>query len=381
MRTMHSILKHGGLYWDQAVLPAEAYRRRFARVQAAIAASGDDGWLFFGDIARYGCVTYVTNFLPRVRSALVYVPVKGDVVLFANIGKRDVPAAKTITWVEDVRPFGKLPGEVISFFEGANLTHARIGLAGFEASIPVTDWNAIAKGLPDVQWQTRDEEVTALRAAKEDWEIAAMTRAAGILDKALSFAPGLIRPGETVRGIIAIIDRVARSAGAEDVRYMVASGPQAGIALHPVDDRVLAAGDTLLIYAAIEAQRYWAETARTFVLGPASPALKALHDRAMDRVAALRAAARPGVAASALAGVSTARALGYGLGNGIGLDAEEFPLIAPNAAGKLVAGATLALRAMLHEQNLGVAVAQTEAVGDRGVTAINEAAPLVEIGC
>ena len=112
MRTMHSILKHGGLYWDQAVLPAEAYRRRFARVQAAIAASGDDGWLFFGDIARYGCVTYVTNFLPRVRSALVYVPVKGDVVLFANIGKRDVPAAKTITWVEDVRPFGKLPGEV-----------------------------------------------------------------------------------------------------------------------------------------------------------------------------------------------------------------------------------------------------------------------------
>jgi Xaa-Pro aminopeptidase len=180
MLTMHSVLKHGGLYWDREVLPAEAYAQRFARIQAAVVESGDAGWFVYGDVARYGCVTYVTNFLPRVRSALAYVPAKGEPALFANIGKRDVPAAKTITWVEDVRPFGRLPGEVVAFIEAEKLTRARIGHAGLEDAIPVVDWAAIDTGVPDVTWQSRDPELSVLRAVKEDWEVAAIARAAAI---------------------------------------------------------------------------------------------------------------------------------------------------------------------------------------------------------
>jgi Xaa-Pro dipeptidase len=319
--------------------------------------------------------------MPRVRSALVYVPASGAAVLFANIGKRDVPAAKTITWVDDVRPFGKLPGEVIAFCKAEGLTKARVGISGFDASMPVADWSAIAAGLPDVVWQPRDGVLASLRASKQDWETAAIRRAARMADDALALAPQLIGPGVTVREVIAGVDRVARAAGAEDVRYMVASGPQAGIALRPVDDRRLAAGDTLLIYAALQSQRYWAETARTFVLGKAPAALRSLHGRAMRALDSLRVATRPGLAAGELAAAAGALLPPqlYGFGNAIGLDAEEYPLIASEDKGMLVDGTTLALRAIVHEGGLGVAAAQTIAVRGARPEGLNTVAPLVEI--
>ena len=42
MRTLHSVVKRGALYWDRALLPEDAYRARLARLQAQIVAAGDD---------------------------------------------------------------------------------------------------------------------------------------------------------------------------------------------------------------------------------------------------------------------------------------------------------------------------------------------------
>ncbi len=381
MQTLHSVLKRGGLYWDRDVLPAAAFGARFKHVQAAVAQSGDDAWLIFGDVARYGSIAYVTNFMPRVRSALVYVPADGVPVLFANIGKRDVPAAKTLTWVDEVRPFGRLPAEVIAFCKERELTKARIGLTGFDASMPITDWLAIEAALPDIRWQRRDGELAALRASKQDWEIGAIRRAATILDNALAQAPVLMRAGISLRTVIAGIDRVARAGGAEDVRYLVAGGARVGSALRPVDDQPLAAGDTVILYAAIQAQRYWAETARTCVLGEAPNVLRALHDRAACTVAAMAAAAVAGapVRDLALKAEGIAARCAYGWGNAIGLDSDEAPNIGGDTSERLADGATLALRAILHDNGLGAAVAQTVAVHGGRAVPLNTVPPIIEI--
>jgi Xaa-Pro aminopeptidase len=148
-----------------------------------------------------------------------------------------------------------------------------------------------------------------------------------------------------------------------------------------VDDRVLAVGDTVMIYAAIEAQRYWAETARTFVLGSAPDALRALHGRATEAVDAMRVAARAGVPVAKLAGAAGAilPSSPYGFGNAIGLDANEPPAIAGDSDSALVDGATLALRAIVHEGGMGAAVAQTIVLRDGKAEALNAVAPLVEV--
>ena len=41
MQTLHSVLKHGGLFSDWEMLPRSMFEGRYARIQAAIAASGE----------------------------------------------------------------------------------------------------------------------------------------------------------------------------------------------------------------------------------------------------------------------------------------------------------------------------------------------------
>jgi Xaa-Pro aminopeptidase len=333
-------------------------------------------------------VVYATNFMPRVRSALAFVPKAGAPVQLANIGLRDVPAAKTITWVDDVRPFGRLPKDLIALIAEKGLAQAPIGVCGFEESLPVADWVAIEQGLPKVRWTDRGPRLRALRAAKESWEIEAIRRAGAMADGALALAPKVLRPGTTMRQAIAAIDREVRRQGAEDARYLVASGPQAGVSLRPVDDRTLAAGDTVLVSMMVQFQRYWAETARTFVLGEAPAALTALYDTAATALDAQRRATRAGMAAEAIAAAAEGAlrdpALvkvggSYGFGHGIGLDAEEMPVVARGVQDAVAADATLALRVVLHGNGQGAAVAQTVLAQRNDCAPLTAATTLIEL--
>ena len=388
MRTMHSVLKRGGLYWDRELLPQAAYEKRLALIQAEIARSGDNAWLLFGDVERYGTVTFATNFIPRVRSALAFVPKSGTPVLLANIGLRDVPAAKTITWVDDIRPFGRLPKDLIALIEKQGLSAAKIGLCGFEESLPVADWTAIEEGLPKVQWSNRGALLWAMRASKEAWEIEAIRRCAVMADEALKLAPEVLHPGVTMREAIAVIDRHIRRAGAEDAHYLVASGSQTAIGLRPVDDRALVKGDPVMISVAVESQRYWAETARTFVLGQASGELRAIHGVATEALKAMRTTTRAGATTGNIA-AAVEKSLGdtklsqvaasYGFGHGIGLDAEELPIIRAGGKESVARDAVMALRVVLAGKDCGVAVAQTVVAGTDGCRPLNDAAPLIEL--
>jgi Xaa-Pro aminopeptidase len=388
MRTMHSVLKRGGLYWARDLLPAAAYEQRLKRLQAIVAGSGDEAWLLFGDVERHGNVVYATNFMPRVRSALAFVPRTGEPVLLANIGLRDVPAAKTITWVDDVRPFGRLPRELIALIEEKGLSRAPIGICGFEESLPVSDWTAIEQGLPGVRWADRGPRLRSLRASKEAWEVEAIRRAGTMADAALASAPKVLRPGVSMRQAIAAIDRHVREMGAEDARYLVASGPQTSLSLRPVDDRIVADGETIMLSMVVQAQRYWAETARTFVFGKASPALSELHRAATAALTTARQAIRAGVAIEAVVPAIEAAlpdpalvkaATAYGFGHGIGLDSEELPIIRKGATESIVEDATLALRVILHGSHHGAAVAQTVLARPNACTPLNAEAALIEI--
>jgi Xaa-Pro aminopeptidase len=387
MRTMHSVLKHGGLYWDRELLPQSLYEARVTALQAAICESGDDAWLLFGDIERHGNVVYATNFMPRVRSALAFVPKSGAPVLMANIGLRDVPAAKTITWIEDVRPFGRLPKDLAGLLEKQGLANGAIGVCGFEESLPVADWNAIQKNLPNVRWTDRGALLRAMRAIKQPAEIEAIRRAAVIADNALALAPSLLHPGVTVRQAIAAIDLQVRNAGAEDARYLVATGPQAGVSLRPVDDRVLVAGDTVVLTMAVQAQRYWAETARTFMLGKASPELRELHEVAASALSEMIAVTKADFAARAVAAAGEAAldpkiaagAGAYGFGHGIGLDAEEGPTLSAESADIIARDATLVLRVIAHGNGQGAATAATVVAGRSRCRPLGAMTSLIEI--
>jgi Xaa-Pro aminopeptidase len=385
MRTLHSVLKHGGLFWDQDLLPTDAYAARYARIQAAMGESGDDAWLVFGDVALYGNLTYITNFLPRVRSAMAYLPREGAPILYASVGLRDIPSAKSLTWVEEMRVFGRVPSTIAEFIADEGLERSRIGLVGFDESMPIAEWDAVAEALPNVDWQPRPGGFNQLRAQKDEMEIGVMRAAAGVAQTALEGAPGVLKPGATMRHALAQLDGAARRLGAEDVRILAASGPQSGIGLRPIDDRILDDGDTVLIHFAVEHQRYWAEVARTYVVGTGQDAVHRLHARAEAALDAMESTATAGSTIGAIAAAArdaigdadlAARAEAYGFAHGIGLDAEEFPLIRSHDHAPIAAGTTLALRAILHGEENGAAAGKTVLVGAGAAESLTQTLPL-----
>jgi Xaa-Pro aminopeptidase len=385
MRTVHPVLKRGGLFWDRDLLPVQAFRERYARMQEAIAAAGDDAWLLYGDVERYGSVCYVSNFLPRTRSSIALVPRKGEPVLLVSVGLRDIPAAKSLTWIEDVRPFLRLPKVLIDLIKEQGLEKARLGLVGLDESMPITEWEEIETGLPTVSWQPRGDALLALRQRKDSWELTAMRRVAAAIESALDMAPNVLKPGITMRDAISHLDREIRRKAAEDVRFLVASGEQVGGALRPADDRVLQQGDVVMLYVAAEIQRYWAEGARTYVLGAPSAELLSLAGKVSQALGAMRERARTGVAAgqvfeaaSEKLGDLSESAARYGIGHGIGLDADEAPFIEAGVGQKLLPETTLGLHLIVHAGRYGIAVGQTVVARGDQCESLNDAPALVE---
>jgi Xaa-Pro aminopeptidase len=379
MQTLHTVLKRGGLVWVQDDVPPSVFPPRLARVQEAVAAAGHDAWLVYGDAYRYGDVAYLTHFLPRVRGVLLLVPRAGEPTLLVAVGSRDIPAAKTLTCVEDVRPYTRLPGDAVKLIRERGLADKRLGLVGVEELMAVGDWEQIQADLPDARWEPAGDALARLRAAKEPTELAVLRQAAAIVQDALHAAAEALRPGLTERELLAVVDRAMRRARAEDARCLIASGPRASLSLRPPDDRALEPGDVVLLHLAAEYQRYWAESGQTFALGAADADTRALADAAQRAVEAMARAARPGIPASALADAAqsaladvqpllstqhSALSASYGLGHGVGLDVEEPPAVRPGEAAPLSAGRVLALHVVLHGRDGRGALAEQTIVLD-----------------
>ena len=387
MRTMHPVLKRGGLFWDEALLPRTCYAERFKRIKTSIAACGDDAWLIYGDVERYGHVAYFSNFLPRTRSALALVPREGEPTILVSVGQRDIPAAKTLTWIDDVRPFSDLPARLLALIRDKGLANGRFGLVGVEEAMPVGDWTQITGALSEAQWRTRTDAMAELRQSKDPWELAALRRSAGALTAAFDVVPQVVKAGMTTRRLAAAVDRELRRRAAEDVRILVATGGASGKSLRPPSDDVLQNGDCVMLYVAGEVQRYWAVAARSFVLGRAPRALSALADRAAAALADMRAAAVPGASLAQLAALADDRlgdtalrasASAHGYGHGIGLDLEEAPLRVASEDGRLPANASLALQIIGRSGELAVALGETIVVGPDGGETLIDTPALIE---
>ena len=373
MRTMHSVVKRGALYWDRKLSPANAFANRIAAIQQRIASHGDAAWLLVGDVIRHGPVVYATNFMPRVRSALVFIPAQGAPTLFANISLRDVPAARLITDIEDIRPFSRLPKDLSSFIDEHLPQGGVIGTCGVEDCLPANDWWTIEESLPLVNWSPRDADLATMRATKDAFEVAAIQRSTDLANLALDAAPDLLRRGLSMRVVIAELDRMVRSRGAEDVRFLVATGAQAAQALRPVDDSAPKDGDAVLMYCAVQNQRYWGEAGQTYAIGYASNVLRDLHARALSALDAMAAKIKPGAPARDIANIAAELlaedyriAANYGLGGGIGLDANEGLSLGQQETSAVESNATIALRVIIHRPEGGVAVTRSLHVAEHG---------------
>ena len=176
-----------------------------------------------------------------------------------------------------------------------------------------------------------------LRARKSPAEVAALREAGRAIDRVHHQVPGWLLPGRTEAQVAADIADAILSEGHARVDFtIVGSGPNAAIPHHTASDRVLRAGDVVVVdIGGTMPSGYCSDCTRTYVIGEPPADFAAYYQVLKDAQDAACAAVRPGVSAESVdaAARGPITAAGYGeyfvhrTGHGIGLETHENPYI------------------------------------------------------
>lgn len=341
----HSVLKRGCSTWDKQQMPQEEYESRLERVRHEMARQGLDALVVYGDNYAYADLCYLTNYFPKVRGGIGIVPRRDPISLLLNIGSRDVPFAKSLTWVDDVRASGQLGRDGAEVLKEKGFAQSRVGLMDSGKGFPLPQLEELKESLPQAQWQPSHSMLQQMRLQKSARELVALREAGRVLNEISGGARELIKPGRKEYEIVADIDRLARDRGVEDIRILAGEKRLQA----PSFKMTASVGNHWAVYLAIQHERYWVEVGRTYVLSGDSK-LQSPYQKAQEIVAQMAAQLKPDNSvrfidetARKLLGEFYATAANYGLGNGIGLNQWEAPFLSEDEArqvGSPSAGAT-----------------------------------------
>ena len=186
-------------------------------------------------------------------------------------------------------------------------------------------------------FQSTERLVEEARIVKDASEIATLRDAAVRLTAVAASAFEAAREGQSERAVAAALEAALRRAGYERPAFdtIVASGPHSALPHHRAADRILSAGDLVVLDFGGVLDGYCSDLTRTVSIGPSSMDARRLYAAVYDAQQAAIGAVRPGVesttvdaaARSILQERGLGEAFGHGTGHGLGLDIHEEPRI------------------------------------------------------
>jgi Xaa-Pro aminopeptidase len=367
VETLQPILKRGRNVWDQINMPRTEFLQRVEKIREKMASEGLDVLLLYGDIHDYGDACYISNFLVRLPAgALVILPRTGEPTLFFVGSSRELKLGQRVTWIDDIRSSlagafsstGSLAGDCVNYLKEKNYLASKIGMVGLRPFMSYGEFQRLAEGAKGCEFVDAAHIVRNMRMIKSARECDQIRRAARIVHNALDTIHGMASMDE--RSLEIKIDWAARIQGPDDVRILVGRPKQAGWALRPDEDGVLAEGEAVIVYLAVSFEQYWAEAARTFVVQSGN-FLETRNDPAGGLYRQIAAALKPGKKAAEFyqEAIDEIRAgaggyiSDYGLGDGIGLSCREAPFLNGKDTTPLSEGMCLSLRMITPDAKTG----------------------------
>jgi len=361
MDTLHTVLNRGCSLWDRKKIPETEFRRRLGLVREGMRERGVDLLLVYGDSRRYGNLAFVSHFMPKNRGALAVIPLEGEAALVVQEPSRNNPFSKSLTWIDEVHSVGKFSQGLGEALKNRDLKPRKVGLVAVEEQLNICEWDGLVRLLEGAEFCDLSGHLSSLRLVKSPSELALLRETSRILEQALSLFGKEVRPGQKEYEIMAIVEREARRQGVEDFRFLIARSSQPQVGLRPAGPSPIQRGEALLVSVAASYQRYWAELGRTFCLGRAPEESVKSYGLAKNifrrLVASIKVGASVATAVEWLKEIPAAPVRdslqAYGLGNGVGLDLTEAPLLGRENAVKIQPGMTLTLRVCLAGKECG----------------------------
>ncbi|MGO9136701.1 MAG: M24 family metallopeptidase [Syntrophales bacterium] len=260
----------------------------------------------------------------------------------------------------------------------AVLSDGSLRSAGFESqAMNVNTYLTLKEKIGALRLNPLSNEIDALRAVKDEKEIAYIRRAAEISCEALTAVRDLIKPGVRETDIAIELDFQVRRRGAEQVSFptIVATGANSAQPHAQPGLRAIKNGDMVIVdYGAVYCGYHSDETC-TFAVGHKNEnqekvytLVKNAHDRALGAIQAgvpcveIDRTARDCIKAGKLGKYFT-----HGTGHGVGLDVHEAPRIAIKSEMVLEAGMVLTIEPGVYIPDLwGVRIEDTILVTEEG---------------
>jgi Xaa-Pro dipeptidase len=364
--------------------PRDELLRRAGALQRHLRTDGVDAALIMQNANLF-------YFGGSIQSGALIVPAAGTPVYAV---RRIVERARAESALDTIVPLPSLRGLTPAIAEAAGHPAARIGME--LDAVPVAVRDRFAAALGGVEIVDVSAAVRRVRSVKSPYELAQLRAAARLSAAILEAACGVLREGMTELELSAGLEAHARRLGHEGVIRLhgwnqetyygiIAAGPAAAVpsfadlplggegpgpsAPYGAGWRRIARGDPVIVDAPAVLGGYIMDQTRTLVMGRLPDPLARAHDAAVDILKTVEAAIRPGVTPEALYRLSLERAASLGcadafmgagayraryVGHGVGLELDEWPVLAEGFADPLEPGCVFAVEPKLVFPEVGV---------------------------
>jgi Xaa-Pro aminopeptidase len=349
---------------------------RLARTQDVLRRDGVDALLIGPSADLRWLVGY--HALPLERLTLLIVPAEGDPQLV-------VPALEAARARESgahrfatIRPWDETDDPMA-------LVNRIVGdTGGGRFAVQDRLWTsftlALQAAIPASTWIPGSEVMRDLRIIKSPEEQQALRDVGAAIDRVHEQVPDLLRVGRTEREVGRDIAELILVDHDEVNFVIVGSGPNGASPHHETGERVLAAGDPVVVDIGGTRAGYCSDCTRNYVVGDVPAEYAALHavlEEAQDRAVA---AVRPGQTAEAIdaAAREPIVAAGYGelfihrTGHGIGVEEHEEPWIVAGNARVLEPGMAFSVEPGIYvPDRYGARIEDIVLVTEDGVERVN----------
>ncbi|MFS0554213.1 M24 family metallopeptidase [Brevibacillus sp. 179-C9.3 HS] len=202
-----------------------------------------------------------------------------------------------------------------------------------------------------------------IRVEKDETEIATIKRAIWVMEESLRRTLPLICVGMTELDVVAELEYQMKKLKAQGPSFstIVLAGERAALPHGDPGNRVIQAGEVLLIDAGVYVDGYVSDLTRTFAVGQLRADLLDMYDTVLQANLAGIQAVRPGapIADVDLAARAVIADRGYGeffinrVGHGIGLELHEAPYVHSQAAGELIPGMVFTIEPGIYNKKIG----------------------------
>jgi len=261
------------------------------------------------------------------------------------------------------------------------------GLVGSASSVALGDptWSIfllrLQSEMPGASFTSATPMTAELRMRKEADEVQWLRSAAEATDRVVARLDGERFTGRTERALSRLIAEMCLEEGHDVAGFaIVASGPNAASPHHEPTDRVVGAGETIVVDFGGRMRGYCSDTTRTFHTGEPRPEVAEAFAVLETAQTAARDAVAPGVAAETVdaAAREVIADAGYGdlfvhrTGHGIGLEVHEHPYIVSGNTLPLEPGMAFSIEPGIYASgSFGMRIEDIVVCGTDGVDELN----------